>query len=111
MEIFVGNLPMKTSVLELRKLVGRLGNARYKVIQRTNKLGRSYCYGHVIISNSKQGDAVISRLNGMNYLGSQLYVRPLFDRSEYNERRSWKSYLNNRHGVNRRKADRRIHHH
>lgn len=109
MEIFIGNLPRKTSVLELRKLFGRLGNARYKVIQRSNLQGQTYCYGHVVINKDKQGEAIIARLNGQDYLGYKLFVRQLLDRSEHNERRNWKSYMSSWNGVNRRKADRRRH--
>jgi len=107
MEIFVGNLPRRTSVLALRKLIGRMGNVRYKIVQTTNKEGRPLCYGHVIINNNKQGIDIIARLNGADFEGSELYARPLHDRNEYNERRNRKSYMSNWSGVDRRKSDRR----
>lgn len=108
MDIFVGNLPGKTSVLDLRKLIGQMRQARYRIIHRRHKDGQICCYGHAIINGSKTADEIISRLNGIEYQGCQLSVRPLLYRSEYNERRNNKFFCTDWHGVNRRRHERRL---
>jgi len=109
MDIFVGNLPGKTSVLDLRKLIGQVRQARYRIIHRRHKNGQVCCYGHAIINGAKVADEIISRLNGLEYKGCQLSVRPLFYRSEYNERRIRKVFCASWNGVNRRRRERRMH--
>jgi hypothetical protein len=109
MDIFVGNLPGKTSVLDLRKLIGQMRQARYRIIHRRHRDGQICCYGRAIIDGSKQADEIISRLNGHEYEGCQLSVRPLFYRSEYNERRNKRAFLSGWNGVNRRRHERRLH--
>ncbi len=107
MDIFVGNLPGKTSVLDLRKLIGHMRKARYRIFHRRHKDGQTCCYGHAIINGSQAAGEIIARLNGYVYQGSQLRVRPLRDRSEFNERRIKKAFCRDWNGVNRRRGERR----
>jgi RNA recognition motif-containing protein len=109
MDIFVGNLPGKTSVLDLRKLVGQMRQARYRIIHRRYRDGQICCYGHAIINGRKTADEIIRRLNGHQYKGRQLSVRPLFNRNEYNERRIRRVFCSGWNGVNRRRQERRQH--
>jgi len=106
MDIFVGNLPRKTSVLELRKLIGEVGSARFRIVSR-NKNGRNNCYGHAIINSKQTASEVITRLDGIEYNGSHITARHYLHRSEHNERRSRKVYPVGWNGVNRRRGDRR----
>ena len=109
MDIFVGNLPKKTSVLELRKLIGEVGSARFRVVSGKQKNGRKNCYGHAIINSNQTGQAIISRLDGVEFNGSNITARHFLHRSEHNERRSRMVYPVGWNGVNRRRGDRRLH--
>ncbi|NOY66648.1 MAG: RNA-binding protein [Gammaproteobacteria bacterium] len=109
MDIFVGNLPKKTSVLELRKLIGDVGSARFRVITGKQKNGRKCCYGHAIIGSSQTGTEVITRLDGVEFNGCSITARHFLHRSEHNERRSRMVYPIGWNGVNRRRGDRRAH--
>lgn len=106
MDIFVGNLPRKTSVLELRKLIDIPGRARFRIVSR-RKNGCSSCYGHAIINSKQTASEIISRLDGAEFNGSNIIARRFLHRSEHNERRSRMVYPVGWNGVNRRRGDRR----
>lgn len=108
MDIFVANLPRKTSVLELRKLVGQKGNAHYRIFNRKKPNGRSCCLGKAVVSCSNTATDIISRLNGLVFNGCQLSVRAMHYRSEMNERRKRIVYCLTWNGVNRRRSERRL---
>jgi RNA recognition motif-containing protein len=108
MEIFVGNLPGKTSVLELRRLVGQKANTHYRIFNRKNKNGRNCCLGKAVVACNNTATEIVSRLNGFVFKGYQLSVRPMFYRSELNERRKRIAYCLQWNGVNRRRAERRL---
>lgn len=108
MDIFVGNLPGKTSVLEFRKLIGTVGSGRFRILRKQVN-GRSYCYGHAALESSEPGKEIISRLDGLEFGGSHLHVRPYLHRSEQHERRCLKIFSSGWSGVNRRRGERRNH--
>ena len=99
-------MPSKTSVLDLRKLIGNVGEARYRIVSHRNN-GRPRCYGMAMVPSRETGVEVISRLNGAEFNGSELSVRHFLHRSDNNERRSRKIYPVGWNGINRRRADRR----
>lgn len=107
MDIFIGNLPKSTSVLQLRKLMGNVCNARFRIIRRRNRSGGSYCFGHAVINSDHTCQEIISRLDGTQFNGCHLKARPFVHRSEHHERRNPKIYPENWDGVNRRRGDRR----
>ncbi len=106
MDIFVGNLPGKTSVLELRKLIGTVSSGRFRIL-RTRVNGKSYCYGHAALGSSQPGHDIISRLDGLEFRGSHLHARPFLHRSDQHERRCLKMFSSRWSGVNRRRGERR----
>jgi len=107
MDIFVGNLPKSTSVLQLRKLMGNVYNARFRIIRRRNRAGSSYCFGHAVISSENTCEDIISRLDGTKFNGCSLKARPFVHRNDHRERRDPKVYPTDWDGVNRRRGDRR----
>lgn len=107
MDIFVGNLPGKTSPLELRKLVGQIGNTRYRVCTRKNEQGHHCCLGKAVVTCNNTAAEVISRLNGFIFKGRQLSVRPMCERFDLNERRKRIAMCQKWNGVNRRRRERR----
>lgn len=107
MDIFVGNLPGKTSPLELRKLVGQMGDTRYRIFTRRNEQGHYCCLGKAVVACKHSGDEVIRRLDGFVFKGRQLSVRPMCDRFDLNERRKRIRMCQKWNGVNRRRRERR----
>jgi len=107
MDIFLGNLPRKTSVLELRKLIGDVGQARFRIVSHRNK-GKPRCYGMAVVDDRDTGRELITRLDGAEFNGSELLVRHFLHRSDHNERRSRKIYPVGWNGINRRRGDRRL---
>lgn len=110
MDIFIGNMPRNTSVLELRKLVGDAGkNARFRLFSRRNKAGKVACFGHVVINDANSAQDVIENLDGKDLGGMSLKVRPFIHRSDSNERRARRPFPIPVGGINRRRGERRGH--
>lgn len=110
MDIYIGNMPRSTSVLELRKLLGDAGrNARFRVFNRRARDGRISCFGHVVVNSAESAIQAIERLNGSRLNGSHLVARVYVHRSESNERRARTRFLMPCSGVNRRRGERRSH--
>ena len=110
MDIFIGNMPRNTSVLELRKLLGDAGrNARFRVFNRRSRDGRVSCFGHVVVHSPESAFETIRKLDGSRLNGSHLQARVYVHRSDSNERRARSRFLMPCSGVNRRRGERRIH--
>ena len=108
MEIFIGNLPLDTSVVDLRRLFGDAGSrARYRIYKKTLRDGTVKCYGQAIVEPDDVADSLIGRLNNSVLQENCLEVRPYKQRSHVNDRRGplWSGVPWT--GLDRRKADRR----
>jgi superfamily II DNA/RNA helicase len=73
--IFVGNLPWKTTAVELDALFSEFGTVERATISKQRVTGRSKGYGFVDIREHKP-DAAIEALHGASWGGRQLTVRP-----------------------------------
>lgn len=73
--IFVGNLPWKTTSDELHTLFASYGTVERAVISKQRKTGRSKGFGFVDIREHSPG-AAIEGLHGTSLGGRQLTVRP-----------------------------------
>ena len=111
MEIFIGNLPMNASVVELRRLFGEAGrNARFRLYKKLYPDGAISCFGQADVEPERAAQSLLMRLNAAQLQGQSLEVRLLIERSYSNERRApwwmgrpWDS-------VERRRVDRRAVH-
>jgi RNA recognition motif-containing protein len=110
MDIFIGNMPRNTSVLELRKMFGDAGrNARFRLFTRRSKTGKVACFGHVVVQDDLSAQKVIEQLDGQDLGGMSLKVRPFIHRSDSNERRARRPFPIPTGGINRRRGERRGH--
>ena len=108
MDIFIGNLPLDTSAVDLRKLLGSTGiNIRYRIYRKTLKEGAVKCYGHAVVEPDELALALIQQLSDTVLQDYKIEIRPLAERSHANDRRGplWSGapWM----GLDRRKADRR----
>ena len=108
MEIFIGNLPLDTSAIDLRKLLGNSGiKPRYRIFRKTLRDGTVKCYGQAAIEPDQVALELIERLNNTELRGHILNVRIYRERQHTNDRRArlWHGVPWN--GLDRRKQDRR----
>ena len=108
MELFIGNLPEDTSTVDLRRLLGKAGQAaRYRIYRKKLLDGSIKCYGHAIVEPDQAALGMIHLLNHLEWRNHNLEVRPYFSRSHVNDRRaplwSGRPWM----GIDRRKRDRR----
>ncbi len=108
MDIFIGNLPLSISALELRRLFGDAGSqARFRLFQKRYPDGAVCCYGRAKIGHESLACQIIEHLSERRLAGRRLEVRRYVERSPLNERRApmWrgKPWI----GLDRRKAERR----
>lgn len=137
LDIYIGNLPARASVEDVRGLVGSLvgeyvlksctgagifARLRQKLLamlkgQQLNdapsftlveaKPGRFARYCHVSCSSRDESKHIISQLSGAGLLGYALEVRPFYQRAPSNERRRSGWHFRPWLGVERRLAERR----
>jgi superfamily II DNA/RNA helicase len=74
--IFVGNLPWKTTAVELDALFSEFGTVERATISKQRGTGRSKGFGFVDIREHRP-DAAIEALHGASLGGRQLTVRPV----------------------------------
>ncbi len=111
MDIFIGNLPLDTSAIELRKLLGNIGKKpRYRIHKKVLKDGVVKCFGQVAVEPKDVACALIEKLNGTLLRGYYLTARHFIERQYTNDRRAplWSGTPWN--GLDRRKSDRRYQH-
>ena len=138
LDIYIGNLPRRASVEDVRGLVGSLVGeyilssctgaglfARLWQKMRTKlkgqrpddapsftlvepKAGRFARYCHVSCSSRDESKHIISQLSGAGLLGNALEVRPFYQRDLSNERRRAGWRLRPWLGVERRLGERRL---
>ncbi len=108
MEIFIGNLPLDASVLDLKKLFGKIENGtRIRIYKSRLKDGSSKCYGHAVLGSSQMAQTLISEHHGCLMQDNPIEVRMYEQRRLRNDRRApiwggchWS-------GINRRRIERR----
>lgn len=108
MDIFVGNLPLSVTVVELRRLFGKAGaTARYRIVQKQYADGTTRCYGRAMIEPDESARILIGSLDRALLHGRPLEVRRFVQRNLANERRApmWRGRP--WHGLDRRKGERR----
>jgi len=108
MDIFIGNLPLSISALELRRLFGEAGSqARFRLFQKRYPDGAVCCYGRAKIDHAPLAGEIIEQLRDRQLSGRRLEVRRFVERSPLNERRApmWRGipWV----GLDRRKTERR----
>lgn len=84
MNIFVGNLAFTTTDEDLRSAFSRFGSVDSAQVIMDRETGRSRGFGFVEMSNSAEGQAAISGMNGADLGGRPLTVneaRPKAPRS------------------------------
>ncbi len=74
MKLYVGNLSFSTSVEDLEKAFGEIGTVDSTNIIEDRETGRSRGFGFVEMSSKEEGDAAITKLNGMELNGRELLV-------------------------------------
>ncbi len=108
MDIYIGNLPLDTSVMDLRNLIGRhVENARYRIVHKTLSDGSSCCYGQISLSRDTNGEQILRDIQGMELDGRVLEIREFIHRNHVADRREpfWRGRP--WQGLDRRKAERR----
>lgn len=108
MEIYIGNLPPDTSVIELRRLFGPVSaNARFRICQRYDVSGALVCYGHAVIEPERRARQLVEQLHGRCLDGWRLRAREFVYRNPANERRAPLWHGTPWSGLERRKGERR----
>ena len=110
MEIFIGNLPLNASVVDLRKLFGKINNgARFRIYKSRQRDGSSKVYGHAVVESETFAFDLMTKYDGSLIRDSRIQVRAYRQRSVNNDRRAplwtglpW-SGLDRRHTERRRK--------
>ncbi len=108
MELFVGNLPLAITVLELRQVLGPgAADARYQLVQRCDAQGSVHCFARVQVPSDAEAQRVIAELQVAGSLGGRkLAVRRYRERNAFRDRRArWRTQP--WHGEERRREDRR----
>lgn len=108
MELFVGNLPLTITVLELRQVLGPCANeARFQLLQRSDAQGAVQCFARVHVPSDGEARRVIAELQKAGSLGGRkLEVRRYQERNAFRDRRArWQTQP--WHGEERRQEDRR----
>ncbi len=83
MNIFVGNLPRKTTEGELRQAFEEFGEVQSVAIIKDKLTGDPRGFGFVEMPSKDQAEAAINGLNGQDFMGRTLNVneaRPRTDR-------------------------------
>lgn len=81
--IYVGNLPYKSSEAELRQLFEPFGQVNSAKVITDSHTGRSKGFAFVEMENPAEADAAIEKLNGTDLGGRKIVVneaRPKKDR-------------------------------
>jgi len=108
MELFIGNLPLNASVVDLRKLFGKIENGtRIRIYKSRLKDGTSKCYGHAVIGCAQTAENIISDHNGSMMQGLYIEVRLYEQRKLRNDRRAPLWAGPHWAGLNRRQLERR----
>ena len=108
MDIYIGNLPLNASVMDLRNLIGRsIDNARYRIVHKTLGNGTSCCYGQITLARGIKGEHVLREIQGIMLDGNALEIREYIHRNYVADRRE--PYWRGKpwHGLDRRKSERR----
>jgi len=108
MEIFIGNLPLNASVVDLRKLFGKIDSGtRLRICRLKMRDGSSICYGHAVIDSEQAGYDLILNFNGSLMQDKYIEVREFEQRKVANDRRAplWTGAPWS--GLNRRQSERR----
>jgi RNA recognition motif-containing protein len=89
MDIFIGNLPLETSVVELRKLLGEAGaNARFTLFRKMYPDGGVSCFGQAEVEPDAVAEEALRHMRNAVFRDQKVEVRPLVERSYINDRRS-----------------------
>jgi hypothetical protein len=137
LDIYIGNLPARASVEDVRGLVGGIigthilnscngagigARLRKKLLAWFNirqpndapsfdlvegRMGRFARYCRISCSSSTVTELILSQLSGAGLLGYELEVRPFYSRNPKNERRRAGWHFRQWLGVERRLAERR----
>jgi RNA recognition motif-containing protein len=74
MNIYVGNLPFKTTEADLRQAFEAFGSVAAVNIIMDRETGRSRGFGFVEMPNAEEGKKAIESINGMSFGGRNLTV-------------------------------------
>jgi RNA recognition motif-containing protein len=82
--IYVGNLPYKTSEADLAELFGQFGKVERASIVMDRETGRSRGFGFVEMTDHALGTQAIETLSGQDYHGRSLTINEARPRDENN---------------------------
>ena len=88
MNIYVGNLPHKTTDSELNDAFSEFGSVHSAKIINDRETGRSRGFGFVEMPNDSEGAAAVKELNGQEFGGRTLTVNEARPRTQGQGRRS-----------------------
>lgn len=74
MNIYVGNLPFKTTEADLRQAFEAFGSVAAVNVIMDRETGRSRGFGFVEMPNAEEGKKAIESINGMSFGGRNLTV-------------------------------------
>lgn len=80
MDIYVGNLPFKTTDEDLQSTFSEYGNVDRAKVITDRETGRSRGFGFVTMSDAEEAKAAITGLNEADFDGRSLRVREAEDR-------------------------------
>ena len=108
MDVYIGGLPPQTTVAELRRLLGNAAaHGSYRLFRERCGPGRVLCYSLVQLPGEKLACDLIDRLNGLEYHGRPLEVRPYIYRNAHWDRRAPRWRNKPWRGLDRRRCERR----
>jgi RNA recognition motif-containing protein len=74
--LYIGNFPDSVNENSIGELFSQVGRVESVMIIRDIYSGKSRMFGFVTMSNSKEAESAVMKLNGNIYWGSKLIVNP-----------------------------------
>lgn len=74
MKLYVGNLPFSTTEAELTKMFSEVGNVQSTRLMTDRETGQSRGFAFVELSDRSEGEAAITKFNGVSINGRTIKV-------------------------------------